>query len=262
MTPGLQNVVGREPIGDETLTVDPSSFSRFARDLPTFSLSKRYRETWRCGCSEVVQVQPTPYGMGNRGYVRIDLAAVNKGYTDPIRVLRPHHRRCEQHVMAERDRALQLTLGKLISGEILTRARVRRLDLYEVSQLLIADSIRPAFSFVTKPDQVGATPSVFDHPVRIPSPPPRQPKKIETRATTDTAQPLPSKQAQPLLMTIQAASAETGLPYTTLRDLILNGHLAYVQLGDIRRFWIRRADLEEFIAKSTTTMKAQGKPRT
>ena len=57
------------------------------------------------------------------------------------------------------------------------------------------------------------------------------------------------------LLTLAQAEAETGVPYWTLRDLGLRGHLPIVRLPGIagehqRRWWIRRADLEELIARS------------
>ena len=54
-----------------------------------------------------------------------------------------------------------------------------------------------------------------------------------------------------LLVTLQDAQEEYGPPYTSLRDLVLQGHLPRVQLGDSRRIWVRRADLERLIANST-----------
>ena len=33
------------------------------------------------------------------------------------------------------------------------------------------------------------------------------------------------------LLTLQQASAQTGVPYTSIRDLVLQGHLPRVQLG-------------------------------
>lgn len=53
------------------------------------------------------------------------------------------------------------------------------------------------------------------------------------------------------LVTLQDAAAEYGPPYTSLRDLVIQGHLKRVQLGDSRRIWVRRADLERLIANST-----------
>ena len=58
---------------------------------------------------------------------------------------------------------------------------------------------------------------------------------------------------QPVLLTLQQASAEIGVPYTSVRKLVLDGHLARVQLGDSKRTWVKRADLERLIAASTET---------
>jgi len=52
------------------------------------------------------------------------------------------------------------------------------------------------------------------------------------------------------LMTLQDAEAEYGPPYTSWRDLVLQGYLQRVQLGDSRRIWVKRADVER-IANST-----------
>ena len=56
---------------------------------------------------------------------------------------------------------------------------------------------------------------------------------------------------QTALMTLQAAEREFGPPYTSWRDLVLQGHLPRVQFGDSRRIWVRRADVERLIARST-----------
>ena len=55
----------------------------------------------------------------------------------------------------------------------------------------------------------------------------------------------------PRLLTLQEASAEYGPPYTSLRDLVINGHLPRVHLGDSRRIWVKREDLEALIERST-----------
>ena len=52
------------------------------------------------------------------------------------------------------------------------------------------------------------------------------------------------------LVTLQQASAEYGPPYTSLRDLVIQGHLPVVRLGDSRRIWVRREDLELLIQRS------------
>jgi excisionase family DNA binding protein len=56
---------------------------------------------------------------------------------------------------------------------------------------------------------------------------------------------------QPVLLTLQQAAAETGVPYTSVRKLVLDGHLPRVQLGDSKRTWVKRVDLERLIAAST-----------
>ncbi len=56
--------------------------------------------------------------------------------------------------------------------------------------------------------------------------------------------------ARPALITLQDAATEYGPPYTSLRDLVIRGHLPRVQLGDSRRIWVRRADLERLIETS------------
>jgi hypothetical protein len=53
-----------------------------------------------------------------------------------------------------------------------------------------------------------------------------------------------------MLITLQDASATYGPPYTSLRDLVLEGYLKRVQLGDSRRIWVKRADVEQLIAQS------------
>ena len=55
------------------------------------------------------------------------------------------------------------------------------------------------------------------------------------------------------LLTLQQASEEFGPPYTSLRDLVIRGLLPSVRLGDTRRIWIRREDLERLIERSTGT---------
>ena len=60
-----------------------------------------------------------------------------------------------------------------------------------------------------------------------------------------------NKQKPPVLMTLQQAATESGMPYTSLRKLVVDGYLARVQLGDSKRTWVRRGDLERLIAAST-----------
>lgn len=59
----------------------------------------------------------------------------------------------------------------------------------------------------------------------------------------------------PLLLTLQEAERLSGVPYTSLRALVLDGVLPRVMLGDMRRIRIKRADLEALIERSTVTLK-------
>ena len=56
---------------------------------------------------------------------------------------------------------------------------------------------------------------------------------------------------QPTLCTLQKGSEETGIPYASLRRLVIDGHLPRVRLGDSRRTWIKRSDLQRLIDQST-----------
>jgi excisionase family DNA binding protein len=56
---------------------------------------------------------------------------------------------------------------------------------------------------------------------------------------------------QSVLLTLQEASAHTGVPYTSMRKLVLDGHLQSVKLGESKRTWVKRADLDRLIAVST-----------
>ena len=57
----------------------------------------------------------------------------------------------------------------------------------------------------------------------------------------------------PVLLTLQQGSAHSGIPYTSLRKLVLEGYLPRVQLGGSKRTWVKRADLDRLIATSTET---------
>jgi hypothetical protein len=64
------------------------------------------------------------------------------------------------------------------------------------------------------------------------------------KTNEEEAPPRGKRRGAPKLLTLQEASAEYGLPYTSLRDLVIAGHLPRVQLGDSVRIRIRRGDLE------------------
>jgi excisionase family DNA binding protein len=49
----------------------------------------------------------------------------------------------------------------------------------------------------------------------------------------------------PRLLSAQDAARYLGLPYTTLRDCALRGHLPIVRVPDCRRLWFDRQDLDQ-----------------
>ena len=51
----------------------------------------------------------------------------------------------------------------------------------------------------------------------------------------------------PRLLGAKAAAAHLGVPYTTLRDWTLRGHLPVVRVPDCRRWWFDRRDLDRAI---------------
>jgi hypothetical protein len=60
---------------------------------------------------------------------------------------------------------------------------------------------------------------------------------------------------EPTLTTLQRAPKKHGVPYTSMRDLVLQGHLPAVKLGDSRRIWVKNADVDRLIASSTDRKK-------
>ena len=51
----------------------------------------------------------------------------------------------------------------------------------------------------------------------------------------------------PRLLSAQAAARYLGVPYTSLRDWALRGHLPIVRVPDCRRLWFDRRDLDRAI---------------
>jgi hypothetical protein len=67
-----------------------------------------------------------------------------------------------------------------------------------------------------------------------------------------TSRPLdPSTRA--VLLTLQHAAVITGVPYASLRKLVHGGHLQRVQLGESKRTWVKRVDVDRLIERSTMT---------
>jgi excisionase family DNA binding protein len=61
-----------------------------------------------------------------------------------------------------------------------------------------------------------------------------------------------SNQAQasevtPRLLSAQGAAKYLGVPYTSLRDWALRGHIPIVRVPDCRRLWFDRKDLDRAI---------------
>jgi hypothetical protein len=51
----------------------------------------------------------------------------------------------------------------------------------------------------------------------------------------------------PRLLSAQAAALYLGVPYTSLRDWALRGHIPIVRVPDCRRLWFDRKDLDRAI---------------
>jgi excisionase family DNA binding protein len=58
------------------------------------------------------------------------------------------------------------------------------------------------------------------------------------------------KTAAPVLVSLQEAAAIIGIPATSIRDLHFRGVLPVVRFPGTRRWWIKRADLDNLIEKS------------
>jgi hypothetical protein len=54
-------------------------------------------------------------------------------------------------------------------------------------------------------------------------------------------------QAPPRLLNAQAAAKYLGVPYTSLRDWALRGHVPIVRVPNCRRLWFDRRDLDRAV---------------
>jgi excisionase family DNA binding protein len=54
-----------------------------------------------------------------------------------------------------------------------------------------------------------------------------------------------------ILVSLQKAESIFGVPATTLRDMIAHGSLASVRFEGNKRIWLKRADVEALIERST-----------
>jgi excisionase family DNA binding protein len=57
----------------------------------------------------------------------------------------------------------------------------------------------------------------------------------------------PTAQSQPRLLSAQAAARCLGVPYTSLRDWALRGHVPIVRVPGCRRLWFDRQDLDRLV---------------
>jgi len=53
-----------------------------------------------------------------------------------------------------------------------------------------------------------------------------------------------------MLVSLTTAAGELGIPYSSLREVLVRGELKHVRLSGRGRYWLRRSDLEKFIEKS------------
>ena len=53
--------------------------------------------------------------------------------------------------------------------------------------------------------------------------------------------------SEPRLLSAQAAARYLGVPYTSLRDWALRGHVPIVRVPECRRLWFDRRDLDRAI---------------
>lgn len=53
------------------------------------------------------------------------------------------------------------------------------------------------------------------------------------------------------LVSLPAGAKEIGIPYSSLREAVLRGDIKHVRLSGKGRYWLKRADLERFIERST-----------
>ena len=70
---------------------------------------------------------------------------------------------------------------------------------------------------------------------------------MKTGPSVPLAGPLPSAGTEPRLLSAQAAARYLGVPYTSLRDWTLRGHIPIVRVPECRRLWFDRRDLDRAI---------------
>jgi excisionase family DNA binding protein len=70
---------------------------------------------------------------------------------------------------------------------------------------------------------------------------------MSTRQTSSDVDRTKPEGSGPRLLSAQAAAKYLGVPYTSLRDWALRGHIPIVRVPDCRRLWFDRKDLDRAI---------------
>ena len=60
-----------------------------------------------------------------------------------------------------------------------------------------------------------------------------------------------SENKRSMLVSLSAAATELGIPYSSLREVLVRGELKHVRLSGRGRYWLRRSDLEKYLERST-----------
>jgi excisionase family DNA binding protein len=68
-----------------------------------------------------------------------------------------------------------------------------------------------------------------------------------TAVIAPASNPGPAREATPRLLSAQSAAKYLGVPYTSLRDWALRGHIPIVRVPDCRRLWFDRKDLDRAV---------------
>jgi excisionase family DNA binding protein len=68
-----------------------------------------------------------------------------------------------------------------------------------------------------------------------------------TAVSARTSNQGPASEATPRLLSAQSAAKYLGVPYTSLRDWALRGHIPIVRVPDCRRLWFDRKDLDRAV---------------
>jgi excisionase family DNA binding protein len=68
-----------------------------------------------------------------------------------------------------------------------------------------------------------------------------------TAASARTSNPGLASEGTPRLLSARSAAKYLGVPYTSLRDWALRGHIPIARVPDCRRLWLDRKDLDRAV---------------